>query len=600
MFAVCLFSLLLLVTNLFAQETTGGLQGSVKDPSGAVVSNASVELSGSAQIGKKVLTTDSSGYYRFANLPPGTYTITVKASGFSELKREGVTIEIGHLPTVDLTLSVGAAGTVVEVTGEAPVIDVTTNTNQTNLTSETLNDTPHGYSFQSVIQFAPMARSEPLGGMPGGNGGALPGSSGNGFNAGFSIGGAADSESTYLVEGQDTEDISGGASRANVPFDFIQEVEVKTSGIEAEHGGALGGVINVVMKKGGNAYHGSFFASYESNSLDGSPNSTLRYDPIPTFNSQLEADTQGYTPKKDHFSFVQPGFTVGGPILRDRIWFFLGLEPLYSSTGRTVNFGPPICFQAASPVSCQNSSLGNQQFTQDNQQYYATARIDASLTQKIRVFGSWLYQYQRESGVNLPGADDVHGLFNESINSPLTAFSHGLGFSQPNSTYNVGADISLTPKIVSTTRYGYFFNNYHDFGWPTTGVDLVFDATPSGQLDNAGNPYPLYLASASGGQSTAPHKTGFTEFNASKHYQFNEDVAFFKGGWWGTHNIKVGYQFNRLWNIINQHGNLPEVFVSLPPRDWLRGKHTNGGTRNAGPLNHSISRPACAGANTVT
>src|SRR5882762_910004 len=94
----------------WAQETTGGLQGTVKDPSGAVVSNAAVELTGSSLVGKKSLTTDNSGYYRFANLPPGTYAISVKAAGFSELKREGITIEVGHLPTIDLALSIGAAG----------------------------------------------------------------------------------------------------------------------------------------------------------------------------------------------------------------------------------------------------------------------------------------------------------------------------------------------------------------------------------------------------------------------------------------------------------------------------------------------------------
>jgi hypothetical protein len=554
---------------LFAQETTGGLQGTVKDPSGAVVSRAHVVVRGTALAGDKALDTESTGYYRFANLPPGVYSIEASAKGFKTTKREGLTIEIGHLPTVDLILEVGTAAEVVEVSGAAPVIDVTTNTNQTNLTSDTLLDVPHGYSFQSVIQFAPMARAEPLSGAMGGNGGALPGSAGNGYSAGFMIGGAADSESSYLVEGQDTEDISGGASRAQVPFDFIQEVQVKSSGIEAAYGGALGGVINVVMKKGSNAYHGSFFGSYESDSLDGSPNGTLRYDPNPTRNSQNEADVQTYVPKKDHFRYVQPGFTVGGPIMKDRVWFFAGLEPFYSSTARTVDFTPS--------TFPGNSSLGKQLFTQDLQQYYGTARIDATLTQKIRVFASWLYQYERESGVNLPAPDSIasqnylnSGIGSESgINSPLTSYSHGLGFSQPNSTYNVGADISLTPKIVSTTRFGYFFNNYHDFGWPTSGVDLSFSAGPfnsTGALlpDNARNPYPTALQ-VSGGTTTAPHKTGFTEFNASKHDQFNEDVAFFKGGWWGTHNLKVGYQFNRLWNVINQHGNLPLVNVTATP-----------------------------------
>ena len=101
------------------------------------------------------------------------------------------------------------------------------------------------------------------------------------MGVGYSVGGAADSENTYLVEGQDTENISGGASSANVPFQFIQEVQVKSSGVEAEHGRALGGVVNVVMKKGSNAYHGSFFGSYEANGLDGSPGEQLRYDPFP-------------------------------------------------------------------------------------------------------------------------------------------------------------------------------------------------------------------------------------------------------------------------------------------------------------------------------
>ena len=576
-------ALLLSGVCVFAQETTGGLQGTIKDASGAVVTGAHVVVTASSLEGSKALDTDSSGYYRFANLPPGVYTITVTSKAFKTAKREGVNLAVGHLPTVDITLEVGTASEVVEVTGAAPLIDTTTNSAQTNVTQDVIENAPHGYSFQSVIQFAPMARNEPLGGMAGGNGGALPGSSGNGFSVGFSIGGAADSESQYLVEGQDTEDISGGASRANVPMDFIQEVQVKTSGIEAEHGGALGGVINVVMKKGSNAYHGSFFGSYESDALDGGPsadgvNNTLRYNPTPTINPlNGEADTQIYVPKKDHFRFVQPGFTVGGPIMKDRVWFFAGFEPFYSSIGRTVNF---------TPSTSGNSSLGKQFFTQDNQQYYGTARIDATLTQKIRVFGSWLYQFQRESGVNLPGADDVHGLLNEDVNKPLTAFSHGLGFSQPNSTYNVGADISLSSKIVSTTRFGYFFNNYHDFGWPTSGVDLVFSSgpvTPTGVLpDNANNPYPAALA-VPAGTATAPHKTGFTEYNASKHDQFNEDVAFFKGGWWGTHNIKAGYQFNRLWNIINQHGNIPEVFVTATP-GVSYGASTNYGTNNCATL----------------
>jgi hypothetical protein len=608
MFAVCLFSLLLLVANVFGQETTGGLQGTVKDPSGAVVPKAHVELTGSSLAGAKSLETDSSGYYHFANLPPGVYIVTVKARGFSELKRQGISIEVGHLPTLDLTLAVGAAGTVVEVSGEAPVIDITTNTNQTNLSAQTLSDTPHGYSFQSVIQYAPMARNEPLAGnsagMSGNSGGSTPGSSGNGLGFGFSIGGAADSESSYLIEGQDTENISGGASNANVPFQFIQEVQVKTSGIEAEHGGALGGVVNVVMKKGSNDYHGSFFGTYEGDALDGSENAFLRYDPLGsttavTGGPGFDDDAQQYQPKRDHFRNVQPGFTVGGPIAKDRLWFFLGFAPQYQSLVRTVNFGPSSL--------ASNSVLGIQGIGRDSQTYFATGRLDLAATQKIRLFGSWLYQYARASGASLPAPDSVNGLLNSGIstgtltvsgiNTPITQYSHALGFSAPNATYNVGADISLTSKIVSTTRYGYFFTNYHDFGWPTSGVDLAFQTgglaqpgqgcpTPSGPspyvCDNSGNPLPANLGLPAG-TTTAPFNNSFTQVNASKHYQFNQDVAFFKGGWWGTHNIKAGYQFNRLSNVINQHGNLPFAFVSVGAGQGDSPNTQLGGTACDGP-----------------
>jgi carboxypeptidase family protein len=579
MFAVGVFSVLFLVVTVFGQETTGGLQGAIKDPSGAVVGQAHVVVSGSALEGDKSANTDSAGYYRFANLPPGTYTITVSARGFKTTKREGLVIEVGHLPTVDIALEVGATAETVEVSGAAPVIDVTTNTNQTNLTTETLNDTPHGYSFQSVIQYAPMARNEPLAGGSatmgaGGTGGSLPGSSGNGQAVGFSVGGAADSENSYLVEGQDTENISGGASSANVPFPFIQEVQVKSSGIEAEHGGALGGVVNVIMKKGSNAYHGSFFGTYEADKLDGSENALLRYNPSFTPTPSGDDESQIYQPKRDHFTIVQPGFTIGGPIIRDRLWFFVGFAPEYNSLARTVNFGPS--------TFPGNSTLGNQIFTTDNQQYFSTARLDATLTQKVRVFGSWLYQYARESGDSLPAPDSTTGLPNTGltisglaipgINSPLTQFAHGLGYSAPNATYNVGADLTLTPKIVATTRFGYFFQNYHDFGWPTAGVDLSFQtsglATTPTQMckgtafvcDNSGNPLPANLGLAAG-TTTAPFNSSFTELNANKHYQFDQDVAFFKGGWWGTHNIKGGYQLNHLENVIDQHGNLPFAFM---------------------------------------
>jgi hypothetical protein len=240
-------ALMLIAASVWAQETTAGLQGTVKDPSGAIIPSAQVVVTGSSLVGSKQVVTDSSGYYHFSNLPPGTYILTVKAEGFDTLKREGLELEVGHLPTVNLELTVGAVKTVVIVNTEGPMIDTTTNTTLTNIPSEELKALPHGTSFQSVIQFSPMARNEPLMGMGvnsqngtvnGGSGGTSPGNGSNGGQFGFSVGGGGDSENAYLVEGQETANIIGGYSHTNVPMDFIQEVEMKTSGVEAEYGGA--------------------------------------------------------------------------------------------------------------------------------------------------------------------------------------------------------------------------------------------------------------------------------------------------------------------------------------------------------------------------
>jgi hypothetical protein len=545
---------------IFAQETTGGLQGTVKDTTGAVVLGAQVTVTGTTLVGSKQSVTDATGYYRFANLPPGTYTLTVTAQGFETLKRGGLVLEVGHLPTVNLILKVGAVNTVVEVSTEGPVIDTTSTTTLTNLPQETLANTPHGISFQSVIQYAPMARNEPLAGESlyghgtGGSGGSLPGSSGNGNSFGYSIGGAADSESSYLVEGQDTENLSGGYSKASVPMDFIQEVQMKTSGVEAEYGGALGGVVNVIMKKGSNEFHGAIFSTYESSGTDANQiNPYLRYDPTSSGDASVGEDpiVQLYQAKKDHFRTIQPGITVGGPIMKDRVWFFAGFNPLANARSRTVDF--------TNSSITENSNAGIQYFTQDRQTWYGTGRVDAALTQKIRVFASWLYQYGREAGDYLPNGDPISSqstFYNDSIDSPLTTYSHGLGWSAPNFTFNTGADVTLTQKLVATTRFGYFFDNYRDYGWPTTTPDLYWRTSGVGAQDNAGQDLPANLQQTQG-TSTTPYIDSYTLYNANKHYQFNQDLAYFKSGWKGTHNFKFGYQLNHLVNVIDQNGNVP-------------------------------------------
>ena len=595
-------ALLLFAATVFAQETTAGLQGTVKDPSGAVVSNAQVVVTGNTLVGDKTIKTDSNGYYHLVNLPPGVYAITVKAEGFSTLRKEGLVLEVGHLPTQDLTLQVGKTETVVEVSGEAPAIDVTTNHTMTNITEDVIQDVPHGRSFQSVIQFAPSARNEPLEGNnigSNGTGGAPPGSTTNGQPYGFSVAGASDGENSYLVEGQETANLIGGYSHTNVPFDFIQEVQVKSSGIEAEHGGALGGVVNVIMKKGTNSYHGSVFAQFENDGLDGSPQEYHRYDPSGALDAPavlggtsaysqgfIDNATQYFQPKRYHSSDVFPGFTFGGPVLKDRIFAFVGFDPEWNNQERFLQYptGGPAVGLPSVPAGGARVP-----FSRNQQTYYTTARVDAVVTQKIRVFGSWLYQYQRETGVNLPHGDSTTGLLNLDWSNDPSAFPHSVGYTAPNQTLNFGADITLTPHLVSTTRFGYYFENYHDFGYPTTGTldiwenpGLVPDpADPTGQSlipakDWSGADLPVSLQQLAG-HFNDPYSQYYTKFNANTAIQFDQDLAFFKSGWLGTHNFKFGYQLNRLKNDIAQTYSEPDVqlFVGQATYSVLTGTGAN-------------------------
>jgi Carboxypeptidase regulatory-like domain len=567
-FALCAFC----SSSALAQETTGGLQGTVKDPSGAIVPHVKVLVTSDALGASKEIETDGNGYYRFANLPPGTYTITATVKGFRTVKQGGLIIEVGHLPTVDLTLEVGTSETVVEVTSEAPQIDVTTNVTQTNVTEDVILNIPHGRSFQSVIQFAPSARNEPLMGNTvaggysgGGTGGSSPGSIANGSDHGFSVAGGSDSENSYLVEGQETANLIGGYSHTSVPFDFIQEVEIKNSGIEAAHGGALGGVVNVIMKKGTNNYHGSIFAQFENYGMDGPPPTYDRYDPTSsqalggpggatacklagTCWGFLDPNFQEYQPKQDKTSDVFPGFTFGGPILKNRLFGFVAFNPEFYDLERKVDYNQPGGL----------GGLGVVAFSQNTQTYYGMGRIDAVVSQKIRLYGSWLYQLQKQSGENLPNADSKTGAFNVSSAVAPGAFAHGVGYTAPNTTTNIGADFTITPRLVATTRFGYYFENYHDFGLPTTGTLTVWQTNGVGATDAFGAPLPASLQQANGFQNLA-FSQNFTNHNASKGIQFDQDLAWFKSGWKGTHNIKFGYQLNRLNNAIAQRYNVPLV-----------------------------------------
>src|SRR5438552_1106917 len=327
------------VSSLFAQETTAGFQGSVKDPGGALIPNATIEVSGPALIGTRKAQSDGGGNYRFAALPPGQYSMTVTAAGFRTYKQTGIDLTVGRLPNIDVQLQVGVVTETVLVSSQAPIVDTTQSKVAVTVERRVLEDIPKGRSFQSVIPFAPGARQEPL-----------QGGRDNRDN-GFQIDGASDSENVYLIDGVNTTDIQNGGVGKSFQMDFIEEVQIKSSSFEAEYGGALGGVINAVPKRGSNDWHGELKSYFQASGLNAndpcasgftaSQNATinrvfgfqqpagfagvtcgLRLNPATALNSSARQDgtPEFYIPQKDRRHIIEPGYEVGGPILRDRLW----------------------------------------------------------------------------------------------------------------------------------------------------------------------------------------------------------------------------------------------------------------------------------------
>ena len=175
---------------------------------------------------------------------------------------EGEPIELnaGRMPSIEIALQVGGVQETVEVTSEAPIVDVTSSKVATTVEHDVMQNIPKGRSFQSLIPFAPGARQEPLQGAAAG-----------GRTNGFQIDGASDSENVFLIDGVNTTNIQNGGVGKNFQTDFVQEVQIKSSSFEAEFGGATGGVVQAITKSGSNDFHGEFGINIDSQKWNAGP-----------------------------------------------------------------------------------------------------------------------------------------------------------------------------------------------------------------------------------------------------------------------------------------------------------------------------------------
>jgi Carboxypeptidase regulatory-like domain len=283
--------------------TTGTLFGIITDADGSALPGVTVTVTSPALQGSRTTTTNAGGEYTFPVLPPGEYRVEYALSSFETIVRTGVVVNLDQTTKVNVSMALARATASVEVTGDAVVIDPTQTNTQVNLKEDHLKYATIGLanrSYQNVVLEAPGAGSQ-------------AGSGGNPSFFGSNFG-----ESSFLIDGLNTTDPVTHTFTSNFTFDSIQEIAVQTSGFEAEYGRAIGGVINVITKSGGNEFHGSFDARLQNENLTEEGERTRDFPPG-TDQLRYDKDTQDF----QNFS---PAATLGGPILRDRIWFFGSLE----------------------------------------------------------------------------------------------------------------------------------------------------------------------------------------------------------------------------------------------------------------------------------
>src|SRR6266436_9433 len=281
--SLALSLVLCLAASALGQETTGNIRGTVKDPNGAGVPNAAVTATNTQR--SFTATTDGEGTYAFTQLPPGTYSVAVTATGCGQVKREEITLELGRTLQVNLDLSVaGAAANVNVVANEEPLVDVTSTKTSTNVTQQKIDLLPKTLRFDSVITQAPGARAEPK-------------------SAGYQIDGASGSENTFIVDGLEITRVDTGVLglTKNIPFDFVSEVQIKSAGYEAEYGGATGGVINAATRSGSNEFHGEVRLDTQLSGLNANDRPSRRFNRVLLGQGIRQVEYFGNPDGKDQF-----------------------------------------------------------------------------------------------------------------------------------------------------------------------------------------------------------------------------------------------------------------------------------------------------------
>jgi hypothetical protein len=286
-----LLAILLLALPLTAQIQNAQLSGTVADPAGAALAGATVTVTNAATGFTQTLTTNNSGFYVARELPPGTYTVRVEAPGFKTATRPGIVLNAGVSQRADIDMQVGAREETVEVTGEVPLVNTEDSKPYVTVNSTQIENLPlNGRNVFSLMTQAPGAVN--VEGVSFENGGDAI------------INGVRENFNGFLLNGVSNKGLSGGFN-SNLIQDSVQEFQLLTMNMSAQYGNSAGAIVNVVSKSGTNDFHGSAWYFHRNEGLDAN-----RF-----FINQLEQDRPG-------LNFNQYGVTFGGPLVRDKLFFF--------------------------------------------------------------------------------------------------------------------------------------------------------------------------------------------------------------------------------------------------------------------------------------
>ena len=513
---VVLGVLLLTSFPVWGQERVGILSGTVTDPTGAVVPGVTVTVTNLTTRLSTTTQTGRDGTYRAQDLEPGRYSVVFEKTGFSRYEVPDLIVLVGKTLRVDAAMQVGSVTQTVQVTEAPPLIDTESTMVAHNVMAEEFDRLPKPRNFDGIAIFSPSVTT-----------GYIEG--------GYQINGASGAENNYYIDGVSTTSLLDGSLRQTSKFEHLAEVQVKTTGIEAEYGGALGGVVSGVTKSGGNAWHGSAFYYYYGSGLNEAPSRRMASDLASKY-TLTPVWTYIYDTKPTNNSH-DAGGSLGGPILKDKLFLFSSFAPTWQRRTVTYNF-------ADGPGTMDRKALFMSWFN----------RIDYNPTDRIRTNFTWLYTPTYLTG-SLFAYDEM--CQNCSTNTIADAAAvAGNGFAQPEQSMTGTIDVMLSSSSVLTIRGGRYYLDYKETGnYPTTEFWY--------QTSSIGIPGINPSLEHAAGYKTQPPSGHIIHDITTRSYLQADVSQYLRLG--GEHNLKFGIGTQKNVNNVNDSAYGANGRVELYP-----------------------------------